>query len=170
MPSSPDSYERNLLREDPFHHGYGFRVPRWLVSLAHRFRTGLNPQYGDDGHPGMLTTRHPLVVVRSRLVRLGFDLDSINQFVYMDQVLSGHLYFKNGRQLHIRVRRLGKGHFSLQAHTEWNARYHMLRHIMYADLDYEEGIHMLRMMWTRASAPPGSGIRYRRSPSWPFPL
>ena len=161
-------YEKRLELEDPAHHDYGFRAPRWLVRFTHAFRGSLNPHYDDDGHPEYFATRLPLVMVRNRFKRLGFDLDSINQFVYEDQVLSGHLYFKNGRQLHVRVRRVGMRVLRIQAHTEWNARYHMLRHIMYADLDYEEGLSMMRTMWKRASAPPGSGIRYRRSPSWPF--
>lgn len=160
-------YERMLERDDPGLHDYGFRVPRWLVRLYHEFLAKLNPSFDDDGHPEGFRTRVPLVEIRSRLKRLGFDMDSINQFVYDDQVASGHLYFGNGRQLHVRVRRRGKGHFRIQAHTEWNARYHLFRHILYLDLDYEEGFQMMRRLWRRASAPPGSGIKYRRPPDWP---
>jgi hypothetical protein len=163
-----DRYERMLERDDPGLHDYGFRVPRWVVRLYHDFLKHLNPRFDDDGHRESFRTRHPLVDIRHRLKRLGLDMDSINQFVYPDQVLSGHLYFRNGRQLHVRVRRISKGLFKVQAHTEWNARYHLFRHILYADLDYEEGLQMVKKLWKRASAPPGSGIKYRRPPDWPF--
>lgn len=151
----------NVPETDPQHFGYNFAVPRWIVNGTHEFRRKLNPRYDDDGHPEKFFTRHPLFVIRSRLRGLGFELDTINQFSYPDQVLSGHLYFRNGRQLHVRVRRISKGYFKIQAHTEWNARYYLFRHIMYADLDYEEGYEMFIKMWRRASAPPGSGIIYR---------
>ena len=167
MAGSARRYEERLELEDPGLHDYGFRVPRILVRLYHEFLKSLNPRFDDDGHRESFRTRLPLVEIRSRLKRLGFDMDSINQFVYDDQVLSGHLYFGNGRQLHVRVRRRGKGLFKVQAHTEWNARYHLFRHILYQDIDYEEGLEMVRKRWKRASSPPGSGIRFRRPPGWP---
>ena len=68
----------------------------------------------------------------------------------------------------MRVRRTGTGVFRIQAHTEWNARYHILRHIMYADLDYDEGFSMMKKLWKRASAMPGTGKKYRSAAEWPF--
>lgn len=123
------------------------RVPRFFTNLAHKFRVKLNPRYADEIYDTDLYTRLPLETIISIMESWGCKINDENQYWYPNQVASGHLFFTNGRQLHIRVYDHGNGLYSLKAHVEWDGMIRPVMHIMYAGLDYYKGYRILKHLW-----------------------
>lgn len=92
-----------------------------------------------------ITTDMDICEIRKRLVELGATLDYPFQH-YKKQCLSGHIFYPDTHQLHIRVFPLGHG-FGMKAHYEWNAEFHPLRHLACNDLSYPKGAGILKRLW-----------------------
>ncbi len=124
-----------------------FKIPRFLINWAHRFRVKLNPRYADENYDTDIHTSFSLEKIIDILKSWGCKINDPIQFWYKDQVASGHISFLNGRQLHIRVYGLGDGRYSLKAHAEWDGLVRPIQHMMYAGLDYEKGYRILKRLW-----------------------
>ena len=124
-----------------------FRVPRFFINLAHKFRVKLNPIYSDENYDTDIFTTIPLEEIIKIMQSWGCITDDPNQYMYSNQVGSGHMSFINGRQLHIRVYKHPDGRYSLKAHAEWDGLVRPIMHIMYAGLDYEKGYKILKRLW-----------------------
>ena len=118
-------------------------VPKFLLDLAHEFRVKLNPIYADENYETDLIVDIPLKELQNIMRDWGCEIDHPNQFWYPDQVTSGHIYLENGKQFHMRVYKHKDG-FLVKGHVEWHGVTHPIRHIMYANLDYEKGYRMLK--------------------------
>lgn len=122
------------------------RVPRWLINLAHRYRVWLHPRYADEHYPTGIPTKKSEKELRKLFTDWGCAIDHHNQYIYPNQVLSGHIYLGNGRQLHIRAFKLDNGSIELKAHVEWHGMTHPIRHILYSGLDYNKGYKLLKKL------------------------
>jgi hypothetical protein len=114
-----------------------------MLRWAHKFRVALNPIYSDEHYDTGLVIDLPIKKIENLLSSWGCELNHPNQFEYPNQVLSGHLYLKNGKQLHIRVKKVDKG-LELKGHVEWHGVTHPILHMLYANLDYEKGYQMVK--------------------------
>ena len=123
------------------------RSPKIFVRWAHTFRVKLNPRYADENYDTDIYTELPLETIIQILASWGCRINDPNQYWYPNQVASGHIYFTNGRQLHIRVYEHEDGRYSLKAHVEWDGMVRPIMHIMYAGLDYHKGYRILRHLW-----------------------
>jgi len=129
-----------------------------LIDFFDHIQRGMN--HGADpriwGH--CLRTDLGICQIRMQLEGLGAMLDYPFQH-YKKQCLSGHVFYPDGHQLHIRVFPLKKG-YGIKAHYEWNAEYHPLRHLACKDLSYPTGCRMLKKLWgTRPSNAPTEGTQ-----------
>jgi hypothetical protein len=106
----------------------------------------MNPDADPHKWPNCIETDLEMVQLRDELIELGFHLDYPFQH-YKEQTLSGHIFYKDGHQLHIRAFHLTKGGFALMAHYEWSAERFPLRHLACKDLSYPEGCKMLKKLW-----------------------
>jgi hypothetical protein len=122
------------------------RMPRWWINLAHKFRIKLHPRYDDDHYDTGIVVDCSLDEIRNRFLSWTCDLDNPHQYIYKNQVLSGHIYLPAGRQLHIRVFTHPKG-YEMKAHLEWSGLEHPIRHTFYSGLDYEQGYIILKKLW-----------------------
>lgn len=120
-------------------------MPKFLLRWAHKFRVNLNPIYADENYDTDIVVNLPFNRVIKLMQSWDCEIGHPNQFEYSNQVSSGHIYLKNGKQLHIRVYSHPKG-FMLKAHEEWHGVTHPILHIMYANLDYEKGYRMLKRL------------------------
>ena len=125
-------------------------VPRFLLRWAHKFRVKLNPIYADENYDTDLVTDLPLTKLKKLMLSWGCELDHPNQFSYPDQVTSGHIYLKNGKQFHVRVSKHPDG-LMMKGHVEWHGLTHPILHILYANLDYEKGYRMLKELVEKSS-------------------
>lgn len=125
-------------------------VPKFLLRWAHKFRVHLNPIYADENYDTDIVVDIPL----SRLLKImkswDCEIDHPNQYWYPNQVASGHIYLKNGKQFHVRVYDHSDG-LMLKAHEEWHGLNHPILHILYANLDYEKGYRMLKKLFERVN-------------------
>ena len=119
------------------------RVPKFLLNLAHKFRVGLNSIYSDEHYGTGITLDLPLEDIELQISTWGCELNRPNQYKYPDQVSSGHLNLKNGKQFHVRVYKKTNG-YELKAHVEWHGVTHPILHMLYANLDYIKGYKMLK--------------------------
>jgi hypothetical protein len=122
-------------------------MPRIFINLAHKFRVWLHPRYADESYDTGIITTKSVEELRKLFKKWGCEIDHINQYVYPTQVISGHKYLGNGRQLHIRGCRLDDKRIELKAHMEWHGMTHPIRHTLYVGLDYDKGYEMLRKLW-----------------------
>jgi hypothetical protein len=116
-----------------------------LIDLFDHIQRGMNHGADPRQWKHCINTDLDLCEIRERLVKLGATLDYPFQH-YKRQCLSGHIFYPDAHQLHIRVFPLKKG-YGLKAHYEWNAEFHPLRHLACKDLSYPEGARMLRRLW-----------------------
>jgi hypothetical protein len=123
------------------------RVPKFLTDVVHEIRVIINPKYADEYYDTGIFTVKKMKKIEEKLASWGCELNHTNQFKYTTQVSSGHLYFSNGKQLHIRVKFISGGKYELKGHVEWHGVAHPFRHMMYADLDYELGHKILKELW-----------------------
>ena len=120
-------------------------IPKFLLRWAHRFRVHLNPIYSDENYKTDIIINMPLPKLNKIMESWGCEINHPNQYWYPDQVASGHIYLKNGKQFHMRVYNHPKG-LMLKGHVEWHGVTHPILHIMYANLDYEKGYRMLKKL------------------------
>jgi hypothetical protein len=123
------------------------KVPKILIDVVHEIRVIINPKYADEFYEQAILVRNPLKKIEEKMVSWGCELNHNNQFKYPNQVSSGHLYFGNGKQLHIRVKFIAGGKYELKGHVEWHGVPHPIRHMMYFDLDYELGYKVMKDLW-----------------------
>ena len=118
-------------------------VPKFILHWAHKFRVTLNPRYSDEHYKTGIVLDLSKKGVEDLLTSWGCELNHPNQYIYSNQILSGHIYLKNGKQLHIRVKKVKNG-FELKGHVEWHGVTHPILHMLYANLDYEKGHQMVK--------------------------
>lgn len=118
-------------------------VPKFFLRWAHKFRVHLNPIYSDENYETDIVVNMPLTKLLKVMSSWGCELNHPNQYQYPEQVASGHIYLNNGKQFHMRVYNHKKG-LMLKGHEEWHGVTHPIMHIMYANLDYENGYRMLK--------------------------
>jgi hypothetical protein len=123
------------------------RVPKFLIDVVHEVRVLLNPIYADEYYAKSIMTRTRLKTIEEKMKSWGCELNHPNQFKYPNQVSSGHLYFSNGKQLHIRVKYIAGGKYELKGHVEWHGVPHPIKHMMYMDLDYDLGYDIMKELW-----------------------
>lgn len=123
------------------------KVPKFLTDIVHEVRVLINPRYADEFYQTGILTEMPLKKVEEKMKSWGCEMNHHNQYKYPTQVSSGHIYFTNGRQLHIRVKFISGGKYELKGHVEWHGVSHPIRHMMYADLDYDLGYKILKKLW-----------------------
>ncbi len=125
-------------------------VPKFLLDWAHEFRVKLNPMYADENYDSDIIVDISLEELKTLMRSWGCEIDHPNQFWYPNQVTSGHIYLENGKQFHMRVYKHKKG-FLIKGHVEWHGVTHPIRHIMYANLDYEKGYRMLKLFCEKSN-------------------
>ena len=118
-------------------------IPKFFLRWAHRFRVRLNPIYADENYKTDIIINMPLPKLIKIMESWGCEVNHPNQFWYPDQVASGHIYLKNGKQFHMRVYKHPKG-LMLKGHVEWHGVTHPILHMLYANLDYQKGYEMLK--------------------------
>ncbi len=118
-------------------------IPKFMLRWAHKFRVALNPIYSDEHYNTGIKLDMSLDKLENLMESWGCELNHPNQYEYRHQVASGHLYLKNGKQLHIRVTERLEG-YELKAHLEWHGVTHPILHMLYANLDYQKGYEMLK--------------------------
>lgn len=118
-------------------------IPKFMLRWAHKFRVGLNPIYSDEHYDTGMIIDISLAKLKNLMESWGCELNHPNQFEYPHQVASGHIYLKNGKQLHIRVVEKPEG-YELKGHVEWHGVTHPILHMLYAHLDYQKGFEMLK--------------------------
>lgn len=123
------------------------RVPKFLTDLVHEVRVLINHRYADEHYDTGIVVAGPLKKVEEKMASWGSELNHPNQFKYHNQVSSAHLYLANGRQLHIRVKYRSGAKYELKGHVEWHGVAHPVRHMMYADLDYDLGHEIVKALW-----------------------
>jgi hypothetical protein len=128
-------------------------VPKFMLRWAHKFRVALNPIYSDEHYKTGLVVDLPLKKVEKLLLSWGCEVNHPNQYEYKNQVASGHIYLKNGKQLHIRVKKVKKG-LELKGHVEWHGVTHPILHMLYANLDYEKGYKMIKNFLKKSNIVP----------------
>lgn len=116
-----------------------------LIDFFDHIQRGMN--HGADPRiwKHCITLDMGICEIRDRLIELGATLDYPFQH-YKKQCLSGHVFYPDAHQLHIRVFPLKHG-FGMKAHYEWNAEFHPLRHLACKDLSYPKGAKMLKRLW-----------------------
>ena len=119
-----------------------------LIDFFDHIQRGMNPDADPHRWPHCITTNLDMEQLRGRLLELGFHLDYPFQH-YKEQTLSGHLFYDDGHQLHLRAFHLDSGGFALMAHYEWGAEKYPLRHLACKDLSYPRGCKMLKKLWNR---------------------
>jgi hypothetical protein len=120
-------------------------LPKFMLRWAHKARVALNPIYADENYDTDIVVELPQRKILKIMESWGCELNHPNQYEYPGQIASGHIYLKNGKQLHIRVTEHPKG-YMMKAHEEWHGITHPILHIMYANLDYEKGYRMLKRL------------------------
>ncbi|UCH87922.1 MAG: hypothetical protein JSV49_06535 [Thermoplasmata archaeon] len=124
------------------------RIPKFLTDLVHEVRVLINPRYADEFYDTGILVKGPLEKIEKKFAEWGAELNHTNQFKYPNQVSSAHLYFENGKQLHIRVKYIsGAARYELKGHVEWHGVPHPIKHMMYADLDYDLGFKITKELW-----------------------
>lgn len=98
-----------------------------------------------EDQPYCITTYDSLDSIRTKLQSLGFVIDYPLQHDE-GQVLSGHLFYNGGYQLHVRVFLIGNERYGIRAHYEY-APSRPIRHLICTDLDYEKGCDLLNGLW-----------------------
>ena len=123
------------------------RMPQFFIDVVHEVRVIINPKYADEFYKKALNVKVSLKKIEEKMRVWGAELNHPNQFKYPNQVSSGHLYFNNGKQLHIRVKYLTGGKYELKGHVEWHGVPHPVKHMMYMDLDYDLGYDIMKELW-----------------------
>lgn len=123
------------------------KVPKFLIDVVHEVRVLINPKYADEYYDKSIMVKVPLRKIEEKMLMWGCELNHPNQYKYPNQVSSGHLYFGNGKQLHIRIKFIAGGKYEIKGHVEWHGVPHPFRHMMYADLDYDLGYNILKELW-----------------------
>jgi len=117
-----------------------------VISFFDHIQRGMNPDADPHRWPYCIETKMSVEELREKFDGLGFKLDYPFQH-YKEQVLSGHLFYDDGRQLHMRAFPMGEGKYGLKAHYEWCAEQYPLKHLACQDLSYPRGCKMLRKLW-----------------------
>lgn len=118
----------------------------YVINFFDHIQRGMNPNADPNRWPLCIRTHRNLENLRDKLESMGFLLDYPFQH-YKDQVLSGHKFFDDGHQLHVRVFPTKGGDYGIKAHYEWNAEYHPFRHLACSDLSYPKGCRMFKKLW-----------------------
>lgn len=124
-------------------------VPKCMLHWAHKFRIALNPIYSDENYETDIVLDMPLADLITILEGWGCEIGHPNQYWYFDQIASGHIFLKNGKQFHLRVYTHPNG-LMLKGHIEWHGLTHPILHILYANLNYKKGYKMLKKLLGRS--------------------
>lgn len=123
------------------------KMPKFFIDVVHEVRVIINSKYADEFYHKAILIKLPLAKIKDKFEAWGAEMDHHNQYKYPNQVGSAHLYFNNGKQLHIRVKFITGGKYELKAHVEWHGVPHPIRHMMYLDLDYDLGYRIMKELW-----------------------
>jgi hypothetical protein len=115
------------------------------INLFDHIQRGMNPEADPKIWPFCIKTKEDLPSIRQKLSDMRAVIDYPFQH-YKKQSLSGHIFYLDRHQLHIRVFPLKVG-YGLKAHYEWNAKYCPLKHLACKDLSYPEGCRRLKRLW-----------------------
>ena len=118
----------------------------YITEFFDHIQRGMNPEADPHIWPYCFKTELEFEKLREKLEEIGFKLDYPFQH-YKDQALSGHIFYKDGHQLHMRAFPLKKGGYGLKAHYEWSAETNPIRHLACKDISYPKGCRMLKKLW-----------------------
>ena len=117
-----------------------------IIEFLDHVQRGMNPEADPRMWPFCIRTELDLESLKNKLEELGFSLNYPFQH-YKDQSLSGHIFYDDGHQLHLRAYPLKSGGFGLKAHYEWSAETNPIRHLACKDISYPRGCRMIRKLW-----------------------
>ncbi len=124
---------------------------RHIIDFLDHIQRGMNPEADPHMWPYCMKTDMTVEELREKLEKMGFCLDYPFQH-YKDQSLSGHLFYKDGHQLHIRAFPLKRSGFGLKAHYEWCAETNPVKHLACRDISYPNGCRKFKKLWTTKDA------------------
>lgn len=122
------------------------RAMHILIEFFDHIQRGMNPEADPLVWPYCFKTDMVLEDLKERLADIGFSLEYPFKH-YKYEALSGHIFYEDGHQLHLRAFPLKKGGYGIKAHYEWSAETNPIRHLACKDISYPLGCRMLKKLW-----------------------